>query len=189
MTILVTYASRSQSTAEIATKIGNTLQQQGVSVEVRSMSDVHDLSDYDAIVVGSAIRRQNWLPEAMHFMEVHQETLRQKPVAAFLVCIALATDKPARAQRTASAWMQPARNLVSPVSEGYFAGVLDIRKIPERPYRILFRLIVALGLFKEGDFRDWQQIRGWAQALPDQLLTLHEPIVNKIKHIPQEVSI
>ena len=87
--------------------------------------------------------------------------------------MALATQNPARYQRalqTAAAWMAPARQLVNPVSEGYFAGVLDLKKIKELRFRIALGAMVRLGLFPEGDHRDWDAIREWANALPAKLL-------------------
>src|SRR5512136_27516 len=89
-TILVTYASRLGSTAGVAEAIGKTLAENGAEVEVRRMEDVTDLAPYHAVVAGSAIRNKQWLPEAMQFMRTHQAVLRQKPFAAFVVCLTLA---------------------------------------------------------------------------------------------------
>src|SRR3990172_12556259 len=87
--ILVTYASRIGSTAEVAEAIGQTLAESGAQVEVLPMQDVKDLAPYQAVVAGSAIRGGEWLPEAMQFVQTHQAALDQKPFAAFLVCMTL----------------------------------------------------------------------------------------------------
>ena len=55
--ILVTYASRAGSTAEVAEAIGKTLTEGGAQVDVIPMQDVNDLSPYRAVVAGSAIRQ------------------------------------------------------------------------------------------------------------------------------------
>lgn len=174
MTILVTYASRSGSTAEIAEAIGGTFTEHGISVDVRPMTKVTGVAQYQAVVAGSAVRQQQWLAEAMQFLKTHQCELVRKPVATFLVCMALATKNPTRYQnglRAASAWMAPARQLVNPVSEGYFAGVLELKKIKELRFRIALGAMVRLGLFPEGDHRDWDAIDNWANTLPAKLLT------------------
>jgi hypothetical protein len=57
------------------------------------------------------------------------------------------------------------RALVRPVSEGLFAGSLDLSKIPSFGDRLKFRISVATGLWKEGDHRDWSAIRTWAASL------------------------
>jgi menaquinone-dependent protoporphyrinogen oxidase len=166
--VLVTYASRGGSTAGVADVIGKTLMENGVEVDVRPMQAVNDLTPYRAVVAGSAIRRDQWLPEAMQFMQRHKKGLAQRPFAAFLVCLALATkdeQRHAQAKQNAIAWLHPVREMVNPVSEGLFAGVLDLSTIPEPGYRLLFRLVVSLGLLSEGDYRDWDSIRDWAHSL------------------------
>ncbi|MBM3127947.1 MAG: hypothetical protein FJ009_04840 [Chloroflexi bacterium] len=75
--ILVTYASRTGSTAEIAQAIGKTLAEGGAQVDVRAMQDVHDLAPYRAAVAGSAVRKSKWLPEAARFIETHRAELAQ----------------------------------------------------------------------------------------------------------------
>jgi hypothetical protein len=69
-----------------------------------------------------------------------------------------------------SAWLTPVRSLVRPVSEGLFAGALDISKIPSLSDRLKFKLSVRMGVWSEGDHRDWNAIQDWGDGLPQQLL-------------------
>jgi menaquinone-dependent protoporphyrinogen oxidase len=62
-------------------------------------------------------------------------------------------------------WLEPVRALVRPVSEGLFAGVLDISQVPSLGDRLKFRLSVLFGVWSEGDHRDWNAIRAWAADL------------------------
>lgn len=163
--ILVTYASRTGSTVGVAEAIGQTLAESGAEVEVRPMREVTDLARYDAVVAGSAIRGKQWLPEAMQFMRTHQAALRQKPFAAFLVCMTLAMPKADQYRTFVADFLQPVRALAKPVSEGLFAGALNIGKIESVWDRLKFRLSVAFGVWQEGDHRDWQAIRAWAESL------------------------
>jgi len=64
-----------------------------------------------------------------------------------------------------SDFLQPVRALVKPVSEGLFAGALDIKKVPSASNRIKFRLSVLFGVWSEGDHRDWNAIRIWAENI------------------------
>ena len=162
--ILVTYASRNGSTAGVAEAISKTLADGGLAVDVRPMLEVSDLTPYRAVVAGSAIQGQQWLPEAMRFIKMHQAELTRKPFAAFLVCMTM-TLKNEQYRQGVAAWLQPVRALVKPVSEGYFAGVLDISKIPSMSERLKFRMSVLLGVWTEGDHRDWNAIRAWAEEL------------------------
>jgi menaquinone-dependent protoporphyrinogen oxidase len=163
--ILVTYASRHGATAGVAEAIGKTLSESGATVEVKNMKDVNDLSPYRAVVAGSAIQGNQWLPEAMQFLQTHRTVLTQKPFAAFLVCMTLAIGE-GKYREQVKEFMQPVRAIVRPMSEGLFAGVLDIKRVPTFGDRVKFRMSVMMGVWKEGDHRDWNAIREWAAGLP-----------------------
>ncbi len=167
--ILVTYASRNGSTTGVAEAIGMTLTRAGLQVDVLPMQEVRDLALYKAVVAGSAIQAAQWLPEAMQFVQAHRAELARKPFAAFLVCMTLSMKNGSYREHVAT-WLDPVRALVKPVSEGLFAGALDIRKIPSFSNRLKFRLSVMMGVWSEGDHRDWNAIQAWAESLPASLL-------------------
>lgn len=168
--VLVTYASRFGSTEGVAKSIGKILSENGMMVDVLPMREVNNLSTYQAVVAGSAINSGAWLPEAMQFMQAHRSELAQKPFAAFLVCMTLTMKNGEQYRSHVSSWLNPVRALVRPVSEGLFAGGLDIHKIPSFSDRLKFRLSVLFGVWKEGDHRNWNAIRQWAMEL-NPLLT------------------
>jgi menaquinone-dependent protoporphyrinogen oxidase len=170
--ILVTYASRFGSTEGVAKAIGKTLSENGVVVDVLPMKEVRDLSAYQGVVAGSAINAGAWLPEARHFMEAHRAELATKPFAAFLVCMTLTMRNADQYRSHITTWLAPVRSLVHPVSEGLFAGALNINKIPSFGDRMKFRLSVLFGVWKEGDHRDWNAINNWALELKPLLLVL-----------------
>ena len=163
--ILVTYASRSGSTAEVAEVISKTLTEGGAQVDVMPMQDVKDISLYRAVIVGSAIRQSKWLPEAVQFVRAHQETLRHKSFAMFTVCITLAMSNSEQYRSAVAGWVAPIRALVRPLSEGLFAGRLDFSKLPFNWDTLMLRATVAVGVFPRGDHRDWNAIRAWAESL------------------------
>jgi menaquinone-dependent protoporphyrinogen oxidase len=163
--ILVTYASRSGSTREVAEAIGQTLSKDSTQVDILPVQEVEDLSLYRALIVGSAIRKSRWLPEAVQFVRAHQETLRHKPLAMFTVCITLAMANSEQYRTAVAGWVSPVRTLVRPLSEGFFAGMLDFHKLPLDWDTLMLRATVAAGIFPSGDHRDWSAIRGWAESL------------------------
>ena len=122
--VLVAYATRCGSTGAVAEAIGEALCAAGVPADVRPVKEVSDVSGYRAAVVGSAIRIGKWLPEATKWVKTHQVALRGKPLAYFGVCMALAEDTE-ETRREAESFLQPVRDLVQPVEEAMFAGVVD----------------------------------------------------------------
>ncbi len=168
--ILVSYASRTGSTAEVAESVGEILRGSGAQVDVIPMVEVADLAPYAAIVVGSAVQNRQWLPEAVEFVRANRSVLSQKPTAMFTLCITLAMRNGEKYRPDVMAWLAPARAIVRPVSEGLFAGVLDISKVPSFSDRFKFRLSVLFGAWSEGDHRDWEAINKWAGGLHSALI-------------------
>lgn len=163
--ILITYASRAGSTAEVAEAIGKSLSQIDVEVDVLPMRDVKDLSLYRAVVAGSCIRKSKWLPEAMQFIQTHRAVLAKKPFATFTVCITLAMSNSDPYRQVVAEWIQPVRTQVRPISEGLFAGRLDFSKLPFTWDTLKLRAVVALGIFPKNDRRDWSAISTWAESI------------------------
>jgi menaquinone-dependent protoporphyrinogen oxidase len=168
--ILVTYASRSGSTAGVAEAIGKTLAAEtGALVDVRPVSEVTDLSPYQAVVAGSAIQGQKWLPEALAFLKKHRAELAQRPFAAFQVCITLSMKGGEQYRAGVAAWMDPVRSLVQPISAGLFAGSLDFSKMPLTFNTLMMRIPVLMKMWQVGDHRDWDAIHTWSLSLAKQL--------------------
>jgi menaquinone-dependent protoporphyrinogen oxidase len=166
--ILVAYASRAGSTAGVADAIGRALAAGGARVDVRPAREVTDVKPYAAVVAGSAIQGE-WLPEGIEFVRAHRAELARKPFAAFMVCITLAMRGGENYRAGLGKKMEPVRALVSPVSEGLFAGMLDLDKLPAGD-RMKMSIPVALGIFPAGDHRDWEKIRAWAEGLRPKLV-------------------
>jgi menaquinone-dependent protoporphyrinogen oxidase len=53
--VLVAYASKHASTAEIAERTAAAMREAGYAAEARPASEVQDLSGYGAVVLGSAV--------------------------------------------------------------------------------------------------------------------------------------
>jgi menaquinone-dependent protoporphyrinogen oxidase len=163
--ILVTYASRTGSTIGVAQAIAAVLTELGNQVDLIPMPEVKQISPYKAVVAGSAIQGSAWLPEAMQFINTHRVALNQRPFAAFLVCMTMVMGD-GKYRDHVSSFLQPVRSIVKTRNEGLFAGALNIAAIPSLSDRIKFRLSVLFGVWKEGDYRDWNAIRAWASGLP-----------------------
>jgi len=156
--LLITYGSRCGSTGGVAEAIGQVLCEEGVAVDVRLVKNVNDLSPYQAVIVGSAIRMGKWLPEVVEFVKTHQDTLSRVPVAYFTVCLTMKDDT-VENRRKALAYLDPVRKQlpqVKPVDIGLFAGAVDYKKL-SFAYSLILKVMGA----PEGDFRNWEAIRTW----------------------------
>jgi len=162
--ILVTYATCTGSTVGVAEAIGKRLSEAGLSVDVLPMEEVAGLNGYDAVVAGSAVHGNQWLPEAVQFVEANRAALSARPFAAFLVCMTLAIKNGEYAAQVKE-YMAPIRALVPTVSEGCFTGILDIKKVPGARQRWMFRLSLLFGVWRTGDHRDWARINAWGDEL------------------------
>jgi menaquinone-dependent protoporphyrinogen oxidase len=163
--ILVTYATCTGFTVGVAEAIFQNLVNSGLPTELCPMKDVKNLSSYKAVIAGSAVQARQWLPEAMQFLKANREELSNKPFAAFMVCMTLGIPYGEKYREGIKDWMNPIRRLVRPFNEGYFAGGLNIAKIPGLGNRIKFQLSVLMGVWKEGDHRDWNAIKVWTEEL------------------------
>lgn len=160
--VLVTYASKLGSTAEVAKFMGSVLSEQGASIAVKPLSEVDDLETYDSVIIGSAIRYDRWLPEATTFVRQNRTTLSNVPVSFFFTCLTLAQPTPA-AMLKAEGYADKLRSLapeVKPVTVGGFAGALRFARTPWQARFVLKVMSIASGV-KEGDYRDWEAIRSW----------------------------
>ena len=166
--ILVAYASRTGATEGVAEEIGKQLANAGANVDVRAVGEVVDLSGYSAVVIGSAIRGGRWLPEATQFVRDNRATLSRIPTAYFLVCLMLAVGTEEN-RRLVATYLEPERRMVAPVAEGRFAGYLFFDR---------FSLLQGLGMrifarsqkLVEGDYRDWDAVRAWADSAGTRML-------------------
>ena len=159
--ILVAYASRCGSTAEIAAALGRDLQSRGYRPEIVPVARVSDVSAYRAVLLGSAVRAGNWLPEATAFVRRHQGKIQSMPNAFFTVHMRnLGDDEKSRNSRLA--YLNPVRELVRPDMEVFFAGRMDWNRL-SLGERLLCKVMGA----KASDLRNWPAIHAWGSSVFD----------------------
>ncbi len=162
--ILIAYASQCGSTGGVAEAIGEVLCQAGNTVDTKWVKNVKDLNGYDAVIIGSPIQYDRWMPEAIEFVKANQKVLQQLPVAYFFTCMVLhkKNTKGDLAIRKYSNKLHALVPQVRPVSIGGFVGVLDYSKMGFIS-RLLMKVILFNKGVKEGDYRDWDAIRAWTK--------------------------
>jgi menaquinone-dependent protoporphyrinogen oxidase len=159
MKVLVTAASRHGATGEIGEVIANVLRDAGFAVETRQPDGVGAL-DYDAIVLGSGVYAGHWLPAAKKLGERIATTFDGRRV--WLFSSGPIGDPPMPVGEVADATALAER--VGARGHASFAGRLD------RPsLGFLERTITRAVGAADGDFRDWEAVRSWADEIVEAL--------------------
>lgn len=166
MTVLVAYASKRGSTAEIAETVAATLRRAGLEVDLKSVEEVGDLDRYGAVVLGSAVYMKRWRGDARHFLKKHRRALRQVP---FWVFSSGPVGDPANDNPD---WMEPP-NLVEKVEEmGARGHVVFGGSLPLQPRGMMERAMVEGTPKQHRDRRDWSEIREWAGQVASELVAV-----------------
>ncbi|MCX5858527.1 MAG: flavodoxin domain-containing protein [Proteobacteria bacterium] len=157
--ILVVYATKSGSTAEVAQAIAEEFRAQNAVVDVFEVKKASQPEGYTAVVVGSAIRYGRWLPDAIKYLKTHKDQLSRIPIAYFNCGIFLVQGKPGQKEE-AKKYNAPAEEIVKPVAEIGFGGKLDFGKL-----NFWERQLGKIVGIPAGDYRDFNVIRAWAREI------------------------
>ena len=80
MKVLVAAASKHGATQQIAEAIGEELTARELDVTVAHVEDVTSITEYDAVIAGSAIYFGKWMKPARQFVTRHTAELAARPV-------------------------------------------------------------------------------------------------------------
>jgi len=168
--ILIAYASRSGTTEEIACFIEKIFIELNFNVEIKPIKSVTDLKVYNAVIIGSAIQYDTWLPEVRQFIKNNLNTLTKLPVSFYFSCLTL-SQQSQKTRLKALTYSNKLNSLfpqLKPVSVGQFAGVLNYSKLSFL-YRFIFKAVMPILGVKEGDYRNWGAIKEWAEDVHSKL--------------------
>ncbi len=191
--VLVTYATRSGSTREIAEFIGKELTALGAQVDVLPIREVADIAHYGTVIAGGLLYRFGWHPEVAQFVQANKSMLKHKPTAIFVTGLRLTKTSeydrfsfpvfldptmareptnPARLTwvenlSTCSRYLGPVLASITeirPLSLAFLAGKLDLKTL-NLPEKLIMLLLMFLTGVKQGDHRNWDAIRTWSGSL------------------------
>ncbi len=160
MRVLVTAASKHGATSEIADVIADRLAKQGMDVVQRLPADVTALDGFDAVVLGSGVYAGRWLDAAKQLVDRLGAELRDRQVWVFSSGPLGDPLKPEQDPIDAAAMLEA----TGARDHRIFAGRLDRSLLGFGDKAI----VVALRA-PEGDFRDWDAIRAWADDISTTL--------------------
>ncbi|HZP54582.1 flavodoxin domain-containing protein [Actinocrinis sp.] len=177
MSVLVTYATAFGSTREIAERVGEVIGKWVPSAVVRPVDEMDTVAGYDAIVVGSAVHNQVWLPEAREFVRRNAADLSDRPVWTFSVGMPGALPRLLRRMAMSEEAILRAqfKGVVGPVGHHLFSGVVTPECLP-RIGRVIFRLIGG----RYGDHRDWHEIEAWADGIGQSVAATPPPAEKRL---------
>jgi menaquinone-dependent protoporphyrinogen oxidase len=174
MKALVVYGTRWGGTVDIAEKIGASLREANITVDVvNAGKNPPRVYPYDLVVVGSGIRADTWTKDALRFLEKNAQELRVKKTALFVSCqMADREEEEAREHAKKEYLVKIAEKYgLSPIAYGFFGGFMDFSK----SHGLLVDIIVrvnrknlrknGLDISKIYDTRNWNKIEEWAHEL------------------------
>jgi menaquinone-dependent protoporphyrinogen oxidase len=187
--ILVTYATNSGTTAEVAKAVMEEIQKSGSLVDLLPIAEVRDIEPYSAVVLGAPMIL-GWHRLALRFLKKNRAAFRHIPLAVFVTCMSLTKTgetivqgipvtvdenlpKPPQKEGRLSFkeryslvtnYLRPILSAcpIKPVSIGVFGGRLDYSRM--QWWAMIFVVLILQA--QAGDKRNWEAIRRWADSLP-----------------------
>lgn len=163
--VLVTYASKHGSTAEIAKRIGEVLRKAGLPADVMPVERVTNLVHYSVVILGSAVYIGRWRKEATKFLEENVEALAERKVWLFSSgptgegdAVELVDGKKLPDS------LEYVVKRIKPQDIKVFHGVLDMSELS-----FIERWMIKRVDAPTGDYRNWDAITAWAKSIANAL--------------------
>lgn len=168
MTVLIAYATAHGSTRGVAERIAGRLGEAGFAATVAPVDEAPDVGQHEAVVVGSALHSQAWLPEARRFVDANVEQLAQRPTWLFTVGTIGETSsflprpiaRLGSRLRKDSAELAGWRSAIGVRDHRYFAGAIS----PDH-WSPVGNVVLRLLGGRHGDHRDWDDIDAWSDRI------------------------
>jgi menaquinone-dependent protoporphyrinogen oxidase len=176
MRVLVAYASKHGSTAEIAQSVADgirhglgfpaappveELELVAPTVDVWSIEDAPEPGDFDAVVIGSALYVGRWMHSALSYLHEHTNALAGVPVWLFssgpIGHMGLSDEEPAD--------LTEIREDIRVEGDIIFGG-----KLERHTLQLAEKAVVVALRCPDGDFRDWDAIAEWSHGIAATLL-------------------
>jgi menaquinone-dependent protoporphyrinogen oxidase len=184
---LVLYGSRWGGTVAVAQRIGQTLSEEGLTVDVvDAQNPPKNPEAYDLFVIGSGMRADKWTKETLDFMQKNSKLLQIRRTALFVSCQMADRTEPEMREKAKKQYLQDTANQygLKPICFGFFGGFLDFKNshglIVDIMVRINRKSLRRNGLdtTKVHDTRDWNDIEAWTREAAKKALQatdrLHE---------------
>jgi menaquinone-dependent protoporphyrinogen oxidase len=156
--VMVVYGTKSGCTAGVAEKIGETLVDAGLTVDVVPAEEASDPGAYDAVVVGSGIRVGTWHASTRTWVADHAAALKTRPVAFFTCGLRMSEGEEFAEETRGYTDALIEETGVVPVALGLFAGWNE-----PKTFTLVERLVMKAMKANQGDFRDFEAVAAWSR--------------------------
>lgn len=148
--VLLAFATRHGSTAEVGRFIADHLGMRGLAVDTVHAREVRGpVAGYDLVVLGGALYSGRWHRDAQRFLKRHRGELDNLPIAVFGMGPRNPTPEAFAASEAQLKRALARRGWLRPVATAVFGGVDPPSRRPE----------------KRRDARDWAAIEAWSGSL------------------------
>lgn len=163
--ILVAFATKYGSTAEIAQKIGEVLISSSLDTDVLPVDRTCALDRYEAVILGSAVYIGKWRKEAVKFLTSNENMLIDRPVWLFSSGPTGEGDP----VELLKGWRFPVQleqiaNRIRPRDIVVFHGSVKMDKL-----NFIEKGMINNVKAPVGDFRNWDAIATWAEIIGEDL--------------------
>lgn len=177
--VLIVYGTRYGTTEEVSQEIAKILEKEGIESHLVNACKTREREwpspeNFEGVLVGSGIRIAKWTKEPTKFLENHKKEFeKREKVLGMFVCSALAVQDQAKAKKT---YLEDVMEKIGVKADLYdaFGPVLDFSKSSRMGFLDRKMLATAvkdmsaeMGVTIDGkarnDFRDWDQIRRFAE--------------------------
>ncbi len=167
--VLIAFATRSGTTAEVAEAIAATMLEAGVPAEIQAVSQVNSLAGREALILGAPLYMGRFPKEFQQFLRLHRDELSTTHPWFYVLGPTRNEPKDFDAARRQAEKQLARYPQIHPADLHVFGGRWSTASLPF-PFSILKRLPCnPLNKIPADDIRDWAAIRAWATGIAKQI--------------------
>jgi menaquinone-dependent protoporphyrinogen oxidase len=168
--VLILYASKKGSTAEVAAYLADVLRKHKIEVDVTNAAEFSkDVLDYDAVLIGTGIYHGMWLNSLWNTVRRLTEQLEKIPVWGFALCVRI-LEEDGEAHILKHYLPRKVLNSINLKNFKFFAG--RIEDLTATEVTSFAERYDGTYLQRRGDFRDWEAIHRYADEIAKMIVAI-----------------